>query len=115
MACRIGINGLGRIGRMVLRHTLSMPDVEVVAINDLANLGNLASLVKYDSVHGGFSGEVSHRNGALQVNGKAVHFFSEKEPAKIPWGMAGVNVVLECTGAFRGRDVAVQHFAGRRP
>ena len=89
MTCRIGINGFGRIGRMVLRRTLTLPDVEVVAINDLAHIGDLAYLLKYDSVHGLFPGEVSHDDHAILVNGQAMQFSSEKEPAKIPWGRAG--------------------------
>jgi len=112
MACRIGINGFGRIGRMVLRHTLTLPDIEVVAINDLANIGDLAYLLKYDSVHGLFPGEVSHDDHTIQVCGKAVQFSSEKEAAKIPWGRAGVDVVIESTGAFRGRKDAAGHLQG---
>ena len=86
MTCRIGINGFGRIGRMVLRRALTLPDIEVVAINDLAHIGDLAYLLKYDSVHGLFPGEVSHDDHAMLVNGQAIQFSSEKEPAKIPWG-----------------------------
>ncbi|HEY7491179.1 MAG TPA: type I glyceraldehyde-3-phosphate dehydrogenase [Candidatus Tectomicrobia bacterium] len=112
MACRIGINGFGRIGRMVLRRTLTMPDVEVVAINDLANIGDLAYLLKYDSVHGRFPGAVSHDERTILVNGNALQFSSEKEAAKIPWGRAGVEVVIESTGAFRGRQDAAGHLQG---
>jgi glyceraldehyde 3-phosphate dehydrogenase len=112
MACRIGINGFGRIGRMVLRRTLTMPDVEVAAINDLANIGDLAYLLKYDSVHGRFPGDVSHDERTILVNGKALQFSSEKDAAKIPWGRAGVEVVIESTGAFRGRKDAAGHFQG---
>ena len=95
MTCRIGINGFGRIGRMVLRHALTMADIEVVAINDRANLGDLAYLLTYDSVHGHFPGEVTHEAQALLVNGKALQFSSETDPAKIPWRQAGVDVVIE--------------------
>ena len=109
MTCRIGINGFGRIGRMVLRHALTMADIEVVAINDRANLGDLAYLLTYDSVHGHFPGEVTHEAQALLVNGKALQFSSETDPAKIPWGQAGVDVVIESTGAFRGRKDASGH------
>ena len=86
MTCRIGINGFGRIGRMVLRRALTLPDIEVVAINDLAHIGDLAYLLKYDSVHGLFPGEVSHDDHTMLVCGQAVQFSSEKEAAKIPWG-----------------------------
>lgn len=112
MACRIGINGFGRIGRMVLRRTMALPQVEVVAINDLANMGDLAYLLKYDSVHGLFPGEVSHDERSMLVNGRAVQFTSERDPAKIPWGQAGVDVVIESTGAFRGRSDASAHLQG---
>jgi glyceraldehyde 3-phosphate dehydrogenase len=112
MACRIGINGFGRIGRMVLRRALTLPDIEVVAINDLAHIGDLAYLLKYDSVHGLFPGEVSHDDHTILVDGQAVQFSSEKEAAKIPWGRAGVEVVIESTGAFRGRKDAVGHLQG---
>src|SRR5262245_44098479 len=115
MPCRIGVNGFGRIGRMVLRRALTLPDVEVVVINDRANLGDLAYLLKYDSVHGLFPGEVTHDERSLLVNGKAVQFSSETDPAKIPWGPAGVDVVIESTGAFRGRKDASGHLqAGAR-
>ena len=112
MACRLGINGFGRIGRMVIRRTLTHRDVEVVAVNDLADIGDLAYLLKYDSVHGAFPGSVSHEERSLLVDGKAIHFFSEAEPGKIPWAMAGVDVVLESTGAFRKREAAAQHLQG---
>jgi glyceraldehyde 3-phosphate dehydrogenase len=115
MPCRIGVNGFGRIGRMVLRRALTLPDVEVVAINDRANLGDLAYLCKYDSVHGLFPGEVTHDERSLLVNGTAVQFSSETDPAKIPWGQAGVDVVIESTGALRGRQDASGHLhAGAR-
>jgi len=115
MTCRIGINGLGRIGRMVLRRTMTLQDVEVVAVNDRARLGDLAYLLTYDSVHGLFPGEVTDDARSLLVNGTAVQFSSETEPAKIPWGQAGVDVVIESTGAFRGRQDAAGHLhAGAR-
>jgi len=115
MTCRIGINGFGRIGRMVLRRALTLPDTEIVAINDRANLGDLAYLLKYDSVHGLFPGEVTHEAQSLLVNGKALPFSSETDPANIPWGQAGVEVVIESTGALRGRKDAAGHLqAGAR-
>src|SRR5918911_813798 len=101
MTCRIGINGFGRIGRMVARRALPLPEVEVVAVNDLAHIGELAYLLTYDSVHGLFPGEVSHDDHTMLVNGKTIQFSSEKEAAKIPWGRAGVDVVIESSGALR--------------
>jgi glyceraldehyde 3-phosphate dehydrogenase len=115
MACRIGINGFGRIGRMVLRRTMTLPDVDVVAINDLANIGDLAYLLKYDSVHGRFPGEVVSDDASIHINGQAVQFTAEKDPTQIPWGKAGVDVVIESTGALRGRSDASGHLkAGAR-
>lgn len=115
MTCNIGINGFGRIGRMVLRRVVTLPDTEVVAVNDLAHLGDLAYLMKYDSVHGAFPGTVSEDGQMMWINGKAIRFFTESQPAKIPWGQAGVDVVIEATGAFRGRKEAVGHLqAGAR-
>jgi len=112
MACRIGINGFGRIGRMVLRRALTLPDIEIVAINDLAHIGDLTYLLKYDSVHGLFPGEVSHDDHTILVGSQTIQFSSEKEAAKIPWGRAGVDVVIESTGAFRGRKDAAGHLQG---
>lgn len=112
MTCRVGINGFGRIGRMVVRRALTFPDVEVVAVNDLARIGDLAYLLKYDSVHGLFPGEVTHDDRAILVNGQAMQFSSEKEPANIPWERAGVDVVIESSGAFRGRKDAAGHLRG---
>jgi glyceraldehyde 3-phosphate dehydrogenase len=89
-----------------------MPDVEVVAVNDLAHIGDLTYLLKYDSVHGCFPGDVSHDEHTILVNGTAMQFSSEKDAAKIPWGRAGVDVVIESTGAFRGRQDAAGHLHG---
>ena len=82
MTCRIGINGFRRIGRMVVRRALTLPEVEVVAVNDLARIGDLAYLLKYDSVHGLFPGEVSHDDHVILVHGKDMQFSSEKDPRK---------------------------------
>jgi glyceraldehyde 3-phosphate dehydrogenase len=109
MACRVGINGFGRIGRMMLRRTMTMEDVEVVAVNDLADISDLAYLLKYDSVHGPFPGEVANDDKAILIDGQAVQFSSVGDPAKIPWDKAGVDVVIESTGAFRGRSDAAGH------
>jgi glyceraldehyde 3-phosphate dehydrogenase len=112
MACRIGMNDFGRIGRMVVRRALTLSDVEVVASNDLVHVGDLAYLLKYDLVHGLFPAEVSHTEHAILVNGKGVQFSSEKEPATILWGRAGVDVVIEASGASRGRQDATGHLQG---
>jgi glyceraldehyde 3-phosphate dehydrogenase len=112
MTCRIGINGFGRIGRMVLRRSMELPDIEVVAVNDPADIGDLTYLLKYDSVHGPFPGQVSNDDKTIMVNGRAVQYTSERDPAKIPWGQAGVDVVIESSGAFRGRADASGHLQG---
>jgi glyceraldehyde 3-phosphate dehydrogenase len=112
MACRIGINGFGRIGRMVLRRALTLPDTEVVAVNDLAHSGELAYLLKYDSVHGVLPGEVSAEDDVISVQGKSIQFSSEPKPADIPWDKAGVDVVIESTGALRSPRDAAQHQRG---
>lgn len=109
MACRIGLNGFGRIGRMVLRRALTLPEVEVVAINDLSDGGDLAYVFKYDSVHGVFPGDVVHQEQALWIDGREIPLFAEPTPAKIPWGMVTADVVIEATGAFCRHDEASQH------
>ena len=115
MACRIGINGFGRIGRMVMRRVMEMSDVEVVAVNDLAPIGELAYLLKYDSVHGFLRHDVGHDEQTIHVAGSAVRFFAQREPRQIPWGEVGADIVIESTGAFRGRESAAQHLqAGAR-
>jgi glyceraldehyde 3-phosphate dehydrogenase len=97
---------------MVLRRALTLPNSEVVAINDLAHIGDLAYLLKYDSVHGVFPGEIAQDDHTILVGGKAVQFSSEREPAKIPWWRAGVDVVIESSGALRGRKDAAGHLQG---
>lgn len=102
---KIAINGFGRIGRAALRNILeaSIP-LEVVAINDLTDAPTLAHLLKYDSVYGTYNGEVSSEEGFLIVNGKKIKVCSEKNPADLPWADLGVELVLECTGAFRDKE-----------
>ncbi len=109
MAKKIAINGFGRIGRLTFRILLDNPDVEVVAINDLTDNATLAHLLKYDSVHGKFNGTVTSDDNNIIVNGKAVRALAEKEPAKLPWGDMGVDVVLECTGRFTDKEKAGLH------
>src|SRR5215470_1648526 len=101
VALRVGINGFGRIGRLVFRVLAERPlDFDVVAINDLSDPKHLALLLKYDSVHGRFDGTVETGEGSLIVNGKAVRVLAEKEPAKLPWAQVGATVVVESTGFF---------------
>jgi glyceraldehyde 3-phosphate dehydrogenase len=117
MAVKVGINGFGRIGRLVLRAALKSgrPNLEFVAVNDITDTGTLAHLFKYDSVHGRFDGTVSAAGDSLVINGKGVKVTAEKDPAKLPWQAMGVDVVLESTGRFTDRDKAAAHLsAGAR-
>lgn len=106
---RLGINGFGRIGRAAFRAALEHPAVEVVAINDLTDTASLAHLLKYDSVYRRFAAEIASDPTSLIVNGNKYPVSPEKEPAKIPWGQYGVDVVLECTGRFTKDDAAKAH------
>ncbi|MFO7941681.1 MAG: type I glyceraldehyde-3-phosphate dehydrogenase [Bacillota bacterium] len=106
---RVGINGFGRIGRMVLRQSLSQVGVEVVAVNDLFGVDSFAHLLKYDTAYGRFPGEVTVDGDDLMIAGRRVQFSSERDPALIPWSDADVEVVVESTGVFRDRDSAAKH------
>ena len=107
MAIRVGINGFGRIGRLVFRGLMAKPDVfEVMGINDLTDNKTLATLLKYDSIHRRYPGTVGHDDQHLIVGGKKIRAMAERNPAALPWGELGVDVVLESTGAFRGRMTA---------
>jgi glyceraldehyde 3-phosphate dehydrogenase len=106
---RIGINGFGRIGRLAFRVASARPDVEVVAINDLQEIDYLAYMLKYDSTHGIFNGEVTIQNGQLIVNGKPIRVTAEKEVNQLNWGALDVDCVLECTGQFLTQDSAGNH------
>lgn len=106
---RIGINGFGRIGRLAFRIASARPDVEVVAINDLQEIDYLAYMLKYDSTHGIFNGEVNIQNGQLIVNGNPVRVTAEKEVNQLNWGALDVDCVLECTGQFLTQDSAGNH------
>src|ERR687890_351185 len=114
MATRVGINGFGRIGRNVLRAARAMKatELEFVAVNDLTDTKTLAHLLKYDSVHGRYDGEVTAQGDAISVDGRPIKVLSEKEPAKLPWKDLGVELVLESTGRFTDRDKAALHLAG---
>jgi glyceraldehyde 3-phosphate dehydrogenase len=106
---KIAINGFGRIGRLTFRNLIENPNVEVVAINDLTDNATLAHLLKYDSVHGRFNGTVSTEGDFIVVNGNKIHGIAEREPAKLPWGTMGVDVVIECTGRFTDSASAKLH------
>ncbi|WP_457601456.1 type I glyceraldehyde-3-phosphate dehydrogenase [Hydrogenivirga sp.] len=112
MAIRVGINGFGRIGRSFFRACRGNSDIEIVAINDLTDSQHLAHLLKYDSVHGVYPGEVRAKDDTLSVDGKDVKVFAQKDPSQIPWGELGVDVVIESTGVFRERDKAALHLRG---
>src|SRR5690606_17686576 len=110
MAMKIAINGFGRIGRCVLRALVERnEDLEVVAINDLDKPATLAHLLKYDSVHGTFKGDISSSEDSITVNGRTIRISAEKDPEQLPWGKLGVDVVLECTGRFTAREGAQKH------
>jgi glyceraldehyde 3-phosphate dehydrogenase len=109
---RLGINGFGRIGRLVLRASVERDNVDVVAINDLLDVEHLAYMLKYDSVHGRFNGTVEVRDGHLVVNGKTVRVTAERDPKQIAWDEAGVDIVAECTGIFKDLETAQYHIDG---
>jgi glyceraldehyde 3-phosphate dehydrogenase len=115
MTLKIGINGFGRIGRLVARalYESGRTDLELVAINDLADVKTNAHLLKYDSVHGKFPFEVTH-NGAdtITINGKSVKAFNQKDPATIDWKSCGVDIVMECSGVFTDKETASAHLKG---
>jgi len=106
---KVAINGFGRIGRMTTRVLLQQDNIEVVAINDLADTKTLAHLFKYDSVHGRFEGTVEANNDYVVINGKTIQFFQEKDPSNLPWEKLGVDVVIESTGLFRIKETASKH------
>lgn len=109
---KIGINGFGRIGRMVLRAAVQRADIEVVAINDLADEETNAHLFKYDSVHNTFPGTVEAGKGQMTVDGKKIRVFSEKDPAAIDWNSVGAEIVIESTGFFTDAEKAKAHLGG---
>ena len=113
MSIRVGINGFGRIGRNILRAAKEQgrSDIDFVAVNDLTDTKTLAHLLKYDSVHGHFPGTVVTDADGLLVDGKRIKVLSERDPAGLPWGALGVDIVLESTGRFTDRDGAAKHLA----
>ena len=111
MAIKVGINGFGRIGRMTFRASASFPDIEIVGINDLCEPAYLEYMLRYDTVHGRFPGEISHTEHSLIVNGREIPVFAERDPAKLPWGQVGADYVVESTGLFLTKEKAQGHIA----
>ncbi len=109
---KIGINGFGRIGRNVFRISQDHQDIEIVAVNDLADAKTLAHLLQYDSVHGTFHRKVTAEDSYLNINGKMIKVLAEKDPNQLPWGRLGVDIVIECTGRFTNAEKAKAHLAG---
>ncbi len=109
MTIRIGINGFGRIGRLAFRRAMTLADVEIVGINDLIEVDYLAYMLRYDSTHGRFQGEVAVENGQLVVNGQVIRISAERDPNNLKWGEVGANYVLESTGFFLTDDSARAH------
>ncbi len=115
MSVKIGINGFGRIGRMVFRAALKHSDVEVVSINDLTDAATIAHLLQYDSVHGKLDVQVKAKGNAIEVDGNSIPITSEKDPANLKWKESGVDIAAECTGLFTDRKNASKHLtAGAR-
>ena len=109
---KLGINGFGRIGRIVFRETINRDNIEVVAINDLLDVDHLAYLLKYDSVHGKFAGNVEVKDGQLYVNNKHIRVTAEKDPNNLKWNEVGTDIVAECTGIFTTLETAQYHING---
>ena len=109
MSIKVGINGFGRIGRMVFRATVNHPDIEIVGINDLCPADYLAYMLKYDTMHGQFKGEVASDESHIIVNGKKIPIFAERDPANIPWGKLDAEYVIESTGLFLTKEKAQAH------
>jgi len=105
----VGINGFGRIGRLVLRVMMQRDNFNVVAVNDITDAKTLAQLLKYDSTHGKFPGTVEEKDGSLIVDGKVIKVYAIKDPAELPWKELGVDVVVEATGIFRTRAQIAKH------
>ena len=114
MAIRVGINGFGRIGRQSMKAMLERysREIDVVAINDLTDTHTNAHLLKYDSTYGRFPGEVEATENALIVNGHSIKVLAQRDPAQIPWGDLGIDIVIESTGFFTDADKAAAHLKG---
>lgn len=111
MAIKIGINGFGRIGRLVFRTAIDNPKIEIVGINDLIDANYMAYMLKYDSTHGQFKGDVKVEGGHLVVNGKKIRVTAEKDPANLKWNEVGAEYVVESTGLFLTKETASKHIA----
>lgn len=113
MAIKVGINGFGRIGRLVFRAGLDNPNIEFVAVNDpFMTPDYMAYMLKYDTIHGKFNGTITYTDSSITVNGKEIKFFAEKDPANIPWGKACAEYVVESTGVFTTTEKAEAHIKG---
>lgn len=112
MSVKVGINGFGRIGRLVFRRGLDLGNIEFVGINDLTDAKTLAHLAKYDSVHGRFKGEIYADGDSIVVNGKKIKITAEKDPANLKWGELGAEIVIEATGVFRSQEACEKHITG---
>lgn len=112
MAIKVGINGFGRIGRNIMRAAMAHDDIDIVAVNDLTDAGTLAHLLKYDSILGNLKADISADGDSITVDGDAFKVLAIKDPAQLPWGDLGVDVVFEGTGRFTNRDDAAKHLAG---
>ncbi|HDP69806.1 MAG TPA: type I glyceraldehyde-3-phosphate dehydrogenase [Actinobacteria bacterium] len=111
MAVKVGINGFGRIGRNVFRDAFDDEDIEIVAVNDLADTKTLAHLLRYDSVFGIFDAEIEAKSGSMVVDGEEIKVLAEKDPAALPWKELGVEVVIESTGRFTAKEEAAKHLS----
>ena len=109
MSIKVGINGFGRIGRMVFRASVNHPEIEIVGINDLCPADYLAYMLKYDTMHGQFEGTVSATESAIVVNGKEIPIYAKRDPAEIPWGQLGAEYVVESTGLFLTKEKSEAH------
>ncbi|PKM83763.1 MAG: type I glyceraldehyde-3-phosphate dehydrogenase, partial [Firmicutes bacterium HGW-Firmicutes-13] len=113
MPVKVGINGFGRIGRIVLRASLDSKTMEITTINDLGSAENLAHLLKYDSIYGKFPGEVKYHNeNSISVNNREIKFFHKSNPEEIPWGELGVDIVIDATGIFKSGPDLEKHLKG---
>jgi glyceraldehyde 3-phosphate dehydrogenase len=112
MAVKVGINGFGRIGRLVYRAAMGNPKLDIVAVNDITDAKTLAHLLKYDSVHGIVKSDIKAEGNSIIVDGKKVEVYAEKDPSALPWGKLGVTLVVESTGKFATGADAKKHLAG---
>lgn len=106
---RVAINGLGRIGRQALKVIMDTPELELIAVNDIAELENIAYLIKYDTIYGRYNKSVETADGKLVIDGCEIHYFQQRDPAQLPWGEHKIDIVFECTGIFTKHDDAGKH------